>query len=48
MVGRVATGQKNTSWNSASATGDLELSARDVELGWHRLEWVVSRDTDKV
>lgn len=47
MVGRVATGQEDTSWNSTSATGDLELSARDVELSWHRLEWVVSRDIDK-
>lgn len=40
VVGRVATGQENTSWDSTSTTGHFELSARDVELSWHRLERV--------
>lgn len=38
VVDGVSAGEKNPSWNSASTTGDLELRARNVELGWHRLE----------
>lgn len=37
VVGRVAGGEANAGRNRTSATGDLELSAGDVELSWHRL-----------
>lgn len=34
---RITTWETNSGWDGASTTGDLELSARDVELSWHRL-----------